>query len=328
MKQSKVEETKVEKTESGQETAQTEEAKEASEVKAETAATDQSEQKAAEETKEPEEVKKSDGAEASGKAVSDKTEPEKTEKEAETETETEPVKERKRRKSKFFLLLVTEKEDGVIRQHHIGSTAIELAGIALFLVIVLVVCRLIYDSITLQNMHQEMISQISQINTLTDENESLTVENATLNSKITVLSETVSKKMATEDAISQEESENAMPKGFPLSGTATMEEITDAEEHLMLEFTAADGVNIVSTGTGVVLSIDADEQYGNKIVIDHGNGYQSIYRNSGTPLVKTGETLGKGYILFTVGEDNTKLGYEITQNEEYIDPMTLIEING
>ena len=219
------------------------------------------------------------------------------------------MKERKRHKSKFFLLLVTEKEDGVIRQHHIGSTAIELAGIVLFLVIVLVVCRLIYDSITLQNMHQEMISQIGQINTLTDENESLTVENATLNSKITVLSETVSKKMATEDAISQEESENAMPKGFPLSGTA-------------------DGVNIVSTGTGVVLSIDADEQYGNKIVIDHGNGYQSIYRNNGTPLVKTGETLGKGYILFTVGEDNTKLGYEIMQNEGYIDPMTLIEING
>ena len=322
MKQSKVEETKVEKTESGQVTAQTEEGKETSEVKTKITAAVQSEQKAAEKTERAEEVKKSENVKQSGNPDTGTQEPEKTEKE--TKAETEPVKERKRRKSKFFLLLVTEKEDGVIRQHHIGSTAIELAGIVLFLVIVLVVCRLIYDSITLQNMHQEMISQIGQINTLTDENESLTVENATLNSKITVLS----KKMATEDAISQEESENAMPKGFPLSGTATMEEATDSEEHPMLEFTAADGVNIVSTGTGVVLSIDADEQYGNKIVIDHGNGYQSIYRNNGTPLVKTGETLGKGYILFTVGEDNTKLGYEITQNEEYIDPMTLIEING
>lgn len=326
MKQSKVEETKVEKTENGQVTVQTEEVKETSEVKTEITAADQSEQKAAEKTEKAEEVKNSEDVKQSGNPDTGTQEPEKTEKE--TKAETEPVKERKRRKSKFFLLLVTEKEDGVIRQHHIGSTAIELAGIVLFLVIVLVVCRLIYDSITLQNMHQEMISQISQINTLTDENESLTVENATLNSKITVLSETVSKKMATEDAISQEESENAMPKGFPLSGTATMEEATDSEEHPMLEFTAADGVNIVSTGTGVVLSIDADEQYGNKIVIDHGNGYQSIYRNNGTPLVKTGETLGKGYILFTVGEDNTKLGYEIMQNEEYIDPMTLIEING
>lgn len=242
--------------------------------------------------------------------------------------ETKPVKERKKRKSKFFLLLVTEKEDGVIRQHHISSTAMEMVGIALFIVVVLVVCRMVYDSITIRNTHQEMINQISQINTLTDENESLTVENATLTSKITVLSETVSKKMANEDAISQEESENALPKGFPLSGTATMEETTDSDDHPMLKFTAAEGVNVVSTGTGVVLSVDADEQYGNKIVIDHGNGYQSIYRNSGTPLVKTGETLGKGYILFTVEEDNTELGYEIMENEEYIDPMTLIEING
>ena len=322
MRQSKVEETKVEKTENGQVTAQTEEVKETSEVKTEITAADQSEQKAAEKTEKAEEVKNSENVKQSGNPDTGTQEPEKTEKE--TKAETELVKERKRRKSKFFLLLVTEKEDVALDRQ--GVT--ELAGIVLFLVIVLVVCRLIYDSITLQNMHQEMISQIGQINTLTDENESLTVENATLNSKITVLSETVSKKMATEDAISQEESENAMPKGFPLSGTATMEEATDSEEHPMLEFTAADGVNIVSTGTGVVLSIDADEQYGNKIVIDHGNGYQSIYRNNGTPLVKTGETLGKGYILFTVGEDNTKLGYEIMQNEEYIDPMTLIEING
>ena len=249
-------------------------------------------------------------------------------KHATDQEETKPVKERKKRKSKFFLLLVTEKEDGVIRQHHISSTAMEMVGIALFIVVVLVVCRMVYDSITIRNTHQEMINQISQINTLTDENESLTVENATLTSKITVLSETVSKKMANEDAISQEESENALPKGFPLSGTATMEETTDSDDHPMLKFTAAEGVNVVSTGTGVVLSVDADEQYGNKIVIDHGNGYQSVYRNSGTPLVKTGETLGKGYILFTVEEDNTELGYEIMENEEYIDPMTLIEING
>lgn len=257
----------------------------------------------------------------------DEPKPERAENDS-AEAKQEYVSERKRRKSKFFLLLVTEKEDGVIRQHHIGSALIEAAGALLFVLVVLVICRLVYDGITIRNNHEQMVSQISQINTLTDENESLTVENATLTSKITVLSETVSKKVATEDAITQEESENAMPKGFPLSGTATMEETTGSNDQPMLEFTAAEGVNIVSTGTGTVLSVDADEQYGNKIVIDHGNGYQSVYRNAGTPLVKTGEELGKGYILFTVGEENTKLGYEIIQNEENVDPMILIEING
>ena len=130
MKQSKVEETKVEKTESGQVTAQTEEGKETSEVKTKITAAVQSEQKAAEKTERAEEVKKSENVKQSGNPDTGTQEPEKTEKE--TKAETEPVKERKRRKSKFFLLLVTEKEDGVIRQHHIGSTAIELAGIVLF----------------------------------------------------------------------------------------------------------------------------------------------------------------------------------------------------
>ena len=152
------------------------------------------------------------------------------------------------------------------------------------------------------------------------------MENATLSSKVTVLSETVSKKTATEDAISHETVENALPKGFPLSGSATMEEVSEGDP--MLIFSAAQGVNIITTGTGTVVSVDADAEYGTKITIDHGNGYVSVYRNNGTALVKTGEELGKGYILFTVGEENQKLGYQILQNEEYIDPMQIIDING
>ena len=74
--------------------------------------------------------------------------------------------------------------------------------------------------------------------------------------------------------------------------------------------------------------MDADTEYGTKIVVDHGNGYCSVYRNNGTALVKTGEELGKGYILFTIGEDNQKLGYQIMKDDAYIDPMTMIDING
>ena len=63
-------------------------------------------------------------------------------------------------------------------------------------------------------------------------------------------------------------------------------------------------------------------------MIDHGNGYFSVYRNNGVALVKSGEQLGKGYILFTMGEDNAVLGYQIMKDDQYIDPMTLIDING
>lgn len=231
-----------------------------------------------------------------------------------------------KRKTKFALLLVTEKEDGTIRQHTIGSALVEFAAAILFLLIVAVICKFVYDSITIKDAKKEIVNQIVTINNLTDENEALSVENATLSSKVTVLSETVSKKAASEDALSQETVENALPKGFPLSGSATMKEAEEGDP--MLIFTAAVGVNVVTTGTGTVVSASADETYGTKIVIDHGNGYLSIYRNNGTPLVKSGETLGKGYILFSVGEDNQELGYQIMKDDAYIDPMTLIDING
>ena len=60
----------------------------------------------------------------------------------------------------------------------------------------------------------------------------------------------------------------------------------------------------------------------------HSGSYKSVYRNNGTALVKNGEELGKGYILFSVGEDNQELGYQIMEDDQYIDPMLLIDING
>lgn len=229
------------------------------------------------------------------------------------------------RKNKFALMLVTEKE-GVIRQHTISQALVELIAIAVFLVVVAAICKFTYDSIMLKDAQEEIVNQIVTINNLTDENEALSVENATLTSKITVLSETVSQKAATEDAISQETVENALPKGFPLSGSATMQEAE--QDTPMLIFQASASVNVITTGTGTVVSVDADETYGTKIIIDHGNGYQSVYRNAGDALVKNGEELGKGYILFSIAEDNQELGYQIIKDDEYIDPMLMIDING
>lgn len=236
------------------------------------------------------------------------------------------MEQQSKRRNRFALLLVTEKNDGTMKQHTISPALVEVAVAVLFMIAVAVICKFIYDGITIKEARQEIVNQIITINNLTDENEALSVENSTLSNKVTVLSEAVSMKVATEDAISQEMVENAIPKGFPLSGSATMKEVEEGEP--MLIFTAVQGVNVVTSGTGTVVSVSADEQYGNRIIIDHGNGYQSIYRNGGTALVKNGEELGKGYILFSIGEENQELGYQIMKDDEYIDPMLVIDING
>lgn len=231
-----------------------------------------------------------------------------------------------RRKNRHTFLLVTEKNDGTLKKRIISPTMIEIVAAILFILAVVIICVFVYDTITLKDARKEIVNQIVMINDLTDENEALTVENATLNSKVAVLSETVSKKAATEDAISQETIENALPKGFPLSGSATMKEAEEGDP--MLIFTSSNGTNVITTGTGTVISVDADESFGTRIVLDHGNGYKSVYRNNGTALVKNGEELGKGYILFTIGDDNQELGYQMMQDDEYINPMIMIDING
>lgn len=230
------------------------------------------------------------------------------------------------KRRKFALLLVTEHKDGTMKQHAISSTLLEIALVVLFLAVVAAISKFVYDGIVIKDARKEIVEQIVMINNLTDENEALSVENSTLSNKVAVLSETVSKKAATEDAISQETVENALPKGFPLSGSAAMEEAEG--EELMLIFSASQGVNVITSGTGTVVSVDADEEYGTKIIVDHGNGYQSIYRNNGTALVRNGEELGKGYILFSIGEENQKLGYQVMKDGVLIDPMQIIEING
>lgn len=235
----------------------------------------------------------------------------------------------KNSRNNVAVMIVKEKEDGAILSRHIGPALCKFILIVLFVLFVFFLCYFIYSRVTMSRLRSELYEQMAMVNDLTDENESLTVENNTLNSKVTVLSETVTKKAASEDALDKEETENAIPKGFPLSGTATM---GSAAEELdgkpILKFTANSGVNIVSSGTGTVLSIEEDAEYGHRIIINHDNGYKSIYRNPGEVLVKEGDVLGKGYILFSVGSDNKELGYQIIYNDEYVDPTTVLEIDG
>ncbi|MBR4671288.1 MAG: M23 family metallopeptidase [Butyrivibrio sp.] len=93
-------------------------------------------------------------------------------------------------------------------------------------------------------------------------------------------------------------------------------------------FSAASGSNIIAAGTGTIQSVTSDAKFGNYISIDHGNGYISIYRNSGTPIVSEGDEVDRGDILFVVDGNNTKLGYQIQKDDNYINPEELIEING
>ena len=117
-----------------------------------------------------------------------------------------------------------------------------------------------------------------------------------------------------------------MPVGFPMSSSASLEEAEG--ENPMVKLTGSEGNSIIASGDGTIISIATDTTYNQCIKIDHGNGYVSIYRNNGDAMVKEGDEVVRGAILFVIGEENTELGYQITYDDKYINPMELINIDG
>ena len=85
---------------------------------------------------------------------------------------------------------------------------------------------------------------------------------------------------------------------------------------------AADGGVVIAAG-------DANDGYGNKVVIDHGNNYHTLYGHSSEVLVKVGMRVEKGDIIARVGSTGDSTGphlhFEVIYNGQAIDPMPFIE---
>jgi murein DD-endopeptidase MepM/ murein hydrolase activator NlpD len=94
------------------------------------------------------------------------------------------------------------------------------------------------------------------------------------------------------------------------------------------------GDPVKSISNGTVKSIKDDVLLGTTVTIDHGNGIVAKYCNLGTTLtVKEGDTVSAGTVIGSIGdtaESEKALGphlhLEIKQNNQYIDPVDLIQI--
>ena len=169
-------------------------------------------------------------------------------------------------------------------------------------------------------------NQAAEILKLQEENADLIALREELTDKVIILSDTINMKVEEEEAQEQVRAQTHMPVGFPMSSSASLEE-SDGEEP-MVKLNGTVGNSIIASADGTVVSVTTDSSYLHRIKIDHGNGYNSIYRNDGDVMIKEGDEVVRGAILYVIGEDNTELGYQITYDEKYIDPMELINIDG
>ena len=98
--------------------------------------------------------------------------------------------------------------------------------------------------------------------------------------------------------------------------------------HLGIDIKADKTTVVKAAEAGTIKSIKNDPRYGLTIVIDHGNGYESIYANLLTSeFVVENEKVEKGQSLGTVGNtaafevaDEPHLHFEILKDSAQVDP--------
>ncbi|MBP3280717.1 MAG: M23 family metallopeptidase [Butyrivibrio sp.] len=250
-----------------------------------------------------------------------------------------------RHKRHYTFMVISGDSDGSTKRLHLNHFKTQVLAYTAFALALAIICYIIYSAITISNLRTIEDQQRAQIDELTTASSTLEASNDELETKVQQLSAALNQRLEDEQISAEEAETLAVPTGFPLTGTASLTPaVDDPNETKVTKLTednkdsatgnpivlleSAAGNSVIASGSGTILTVTTDAKFGNIVTIDHGNGYVSIYRNSGDPLVTEGSQIDKGDIIFVITDDNTTLGYQIQQNEQYIDPEELIEING
>jgi len=103
--------------------------------------------------------------------------------------------------------------------------------------------------------------------------------------------------------------------------------------HLGIDIAAGEGAPIYAADSGVVVfSGWATGGYGYMIMIDHGNGYQTLYAHLNSISASCGQSVFKGDLIGLLGSTGRSSGphlhFEITYKGAKVNPHTMLAIEG
>lgn len=100
--------------------------------------------------------------------------------------------------------------------------------------------------------------------------------------------------------------------------------------HLGIDIAAGEGAPIFAADSGVVTlaATGWDHGYGNVIMIDHGNGYVTLYAHLSQIKVSTCEGVGRGQEIGLAGDTGNAFGahlhFEVRLNGGFVDPWYVL----
>ena len=116
---------------------------------------------------------------------------------------------------------------------------------------------------------------------------------------------------------------------WPVDGGYVSCHINGYKGHTGMDIAAAKGTNIRASMSGRVITVKKlTYGYGYHIIIDHGNGVQTLYAHCSKLLVSLGDYVEQGEIIAKVGSTGNSTGphchFEIRINKKYMNPANYI----
>lgn len=100
------------------------------------------------------------------------------------------------------------------------------------------------------------------------------------------------------------------------------------EFHNGIDISNAAGTPIYATANGKVIKVSYESGYGRYIVIDHGNGYRTLYAHLYSHQVLIGDLVQKGQIIALMGNTGYSTGphlhYEVHYREARVNPASYL----
>jgi murein DD-endopeptidase MepM/ murein hydrolase activator NlpD len=121
----------------------------------------------------------------------------------------------------------------------------------------------------------------------------------------------------------------SIPSSWPLTERGFVTQgLLDAGDHPGVDIAVPTDSYVRASGAGTVVDIGEDPVYGLFVVLDHGEGYTSLYGHASLTLVARGQRVRRNEVIALSGSTGRStaphLHFEILLNGEAVDPLTLV----
>ncbi len=239
------------------------------------------------------------------------------------------IREREKKAPSRVSVLMVPERGGEVRSFRTSIDFIVIVVIAFVIFIAAGVIYVMHSSDREEALRSENDALRQRLAAVSEDMIVLQAEKENLENELRSASALLESKSVAEEIKEQTEEMdlNYVPTALPVAGVVSVPSPYSPEDQF-ITFTTGAGAKVVATADGKVIYSGESVEHGYAVRVDHENGYVSTYYEASQPSVEEGKVVRRGDTLFEIEGDDQVLTYQIAYEDAFIDPYTVMDIDG